>query len=262
VTARDIAAFLGALAASMLPRRVWPRLPSAFPMGGGALAGGILTLFLGAAVGIPGFLHHAGLLSSELNDATLKVAAAQIASGMREGDPGEVKFNTPGLVALSIVTFLLMTPKGWATMYLMGSGAFRAIAATFDDPVGDPLLSAADAVLWRQRERSRVTRALEEREALEGPEIADRIVTGASAGLPGCDFVVVASRRKDGWERGVAVFTQETCYRLGDPVERTIAGRLRTLYPLTEHKDLEAVRRSVRYDLPAGIPSSSPRADA
>jgi hypothetical protein len=47
------------------------------------------------------------------------------------------------------------------------------------------------------------------------------------------------------------VFTQAAVYRLGDPVERTIAGRLRTLYPLAEHRDLEAIRKSVHYDLPA-----------
>ena len=67
---------------------------------------------------------------------------------------------------------------------------------------------------------------------------------------PYCDFVVVASRRKPGWERGVAVFTAEGCYRLGEPVEQTVNGRLRTLYPMTEHNDLEAIRKAVRYDLP------------
>jgi hypothetical protein len=59
----------------------------------------------------------------------------------------------------------------------------------------------------------------------------------------------VSSRRKPGWERGVAVFTGDGCYRLGDPVEQTIAGRLRTLYPLTAHTDLEVIRRRVDYDL-------------
>jgi hypothetical protein len=61
--------------------------------------------------------------------------------------------------------------------------------------------------------------------------------------------------RKPGWDRGTVVFTPETAYRIGEPVEKTIAGRLRTLYPLTEHNDLEAVRRSVHYDLPgeAGV---------
>ncbi len=47
------------------------------------------------------------------------------------------------------------------------------------------------------------------------------------------------------------VYTADTCYRIGDPVERVIAGNVRTLYPLTEHTDLEAVRRSVNYDLPS-----------
>jgi hypothetical protein len=37
-------------------------------------------------------------------------------------------------------------------------------------------------------------------------------------------------------------------YRLGEPVERTVEGHLRTLYPLKEHNDLEVARRSVRYE--------------
>jgi hypothetical protein len=48
----------------------------------------------------------------------------------------------------------------------------------------------------------------------------------------------------------VVVFTAEACYRIGEPIEATINGRLRTIYPLTEHRDFEAVRKSVRYDLP------------
>jgi hypothetical protein len=85
---------------------------------------------------------------------------------------------------------------------------------------------------------------------LERPEIPDRVVSSAAAGIPGCDLVIVTSRRKEGWARGVAVFTSSACDRIGDPVERMVTGRLRTLYPLTEHKDFEAVRKSVRYDLP------------
>src|SRR5215218_1839831 len=156
------------MAASLLPRRVWPRLPSALPIGGGALASGIATFFLGAAIGIAGFLEHAGLLASEINDATLEVAAGQIASGMRSGDPDEIQFNTPGLVALSIFTFLLLTPKGWITIYLMGSGGFRAAAATFEDPIGDPVLSLADGALSRYRERARSAHEHQQRQILEG----------------------------------------------------------------------------------------------
>jgi len=250
VPPRDLAAFLGAIAASLLPRRLWPRLPAAFPLTGGALAAGLLTFFLGAAVGIPGFLQHAAHLSSSLNDATLQAAAAQVASGMRAGDSKEIAFHTPGMVALSIFTFLLMTPKGWLTLYLVGSGGFRAIAAAFDDAVGDPLLTAGDAAWTRWRRGRRAERSRAERDALEGPEVPDRIVSGAAAGIPGCDLVVVASRRKPGWTRGVAVFTGDGCYRIGEPQERTIAGRLRTLYPLTAHTDHEAIRQSVRYEIP------------
>jgi hypothetical protein len=46
------------------------------------------------------------------------------------------------------------------------------------------------------------------------------------------------------------VLTADAAYRIGQPEERTIAGRLRTLYPLTEHKDFEAIRKSVYYDWP------------
>ena len=122
--------------------------------------------------------------------------------------------------------------------------------AWFDDPFGDPILTGVDAVLFRLRTGQRTRAGIAAREALEGPEIPDRVVSASAAGIDGCDLVIVSSRQKPGWARGVAVFTQERCYRIGEPVERTIAGRLRTLYPLTEHKDFEAIRKSVHYELP------------
>ena len=159
-----------------------------------------------------------------------------------------------GFAALNarIFTFLLLTPKGWLTMYLGGTGAFRMGAAWFDDPVGDPdpdgprrdpLGEVATAAPSPAPNNARA-------QALEGPEIPDRVVSSARAGIPGCDLVIVTSRRKPGWARGVVVYTADACYRIGDPVERTVAGNLRTLYPLTEHKDFEAVRKSVNYDMP------------
>ena len=42
---------------------------------------------------------------------------------MREGDPKEVRFET-GANALALFTFLLLTSKGWLTMYLGGT-AYR-----------------------------------------------------------------------------------------------------------------------------------------
>jgi hypothetical protein len=134
----------------------------------------------------------------------------------------------------------------------MITGSLRAGAAWFDDPVGDPILTAIDYAFVARREDRRARGERRAREALEGPEVADRVVTAAAAGVPPCDLVVVASRRKPGWERGVTVFTADSAYRIGDVVERTVAGRLRTLYPLTVHADFEAIRKSVHYDLPPG----------
>jgi hypothetical protein len=146
-------------------------------------------------------------------------------------------------------------------LYLVVSGGVRAGAAWFDDPVGDPILTGLDYLLAGRGERRRAEKDVRARAALEGPETRDRVISGATAGIPGCDLVIAASRRKPGWERGVVVYTATACYRIGDPVERTIAGNLRTLYPLTEHNDLEAVRKSVNYDMP-GSPSDTLKASS
>jgi hypothetical protein len=109
---------------------------------------------------------------------------------------------------------------------------------------------------WSRTRQDRASHAA--REALEGPAAPDRVVTADAAGMPACDLVIVASRRKPGWERGAAVITPDTCFRIGEPQEKTIAGRLRYLYPLTEHTDFEAIRRSVHYELPAARPARAP----
>jgi hypothetical protein len=236
-------AFLVAIPATLLPHRTWSRLPAWLSVDAAAFPAGIVTLFAGMAIGIPGFLTHAGANVSMANQAVLDAA-------MRDPRIGYDRGMVSGFGGLSIVTFLLLTPTGWMTSYLVASGAVRAAAAWFDDPVGDPVLTGLDQILWRSRERRMTTHAREAREALEGPETADRVVSSAKAGIPGCDLVIVTARRKSGWERGVVVYTDDACYRIGDPVERTIGGNLRTLYPLTEHTDLEAIRKSVNYQLP------------
>ena len=247
---RGALAFLAAMAAALLPFRLWPRLPDSFEMTRAAIASGLVTLFLAAAIGIPGFLEHVGYVASETNAATFRLAEQQIAAGMHSDDP-KAATVLPGVHVLSFFTFLLLTTKGWLTMYLAGSGSTRMLAAWFDDPVGDPVMTGIDEILWRRRARRREERHRLEREELEGPEIPDRVVSSAQAGIPGCQLVIVASRSKPGWSRGVVVYTADTCYLIGDPVERSISGHLRTLYPLMEHTDLEAVRKSVNYDLPA-----------
>jgi len=229
--------------ASLLPKRLWPRLPGAFSMTTAAFASGLATFFAGAAVGIPGFLAHAHATTSLAIDAQLQKAAS-------DGNAGYSQGLSQGFAGLSIFTFLLLTPLGWLTLYLMVGGGLRMAAAWFDDPLGDPILTGIDAVVWRVRARASARSAAAGRQALEGPEVADRVVSALAAGIPDCNFVIVSSRRKAGWERGTAVVTDEGCYRIGEPVERTIAGRLRTLYPLTAHDDLEVIRRSVRYEMP------------
>ena len=231
------------MAGAWLPHRHWTRLPASFPMETAAFVSGIATLVAGMAIGIPGFLDHAHATTALGLDAELHQVFTNPDAGYRQG-------LVQGFAGLSIFTFLLLTPLGWLTLYLTISGSIRAGAAWFDDPVGDPILTGVDAIVWRQRGERAARKAQSAREAREGPEIADRIVSSTAAGIPGCDLVIVASRPKPGWQAGVVVFTPDGCFRLGEPVERTIAGRLRHLYPLTEHADLEAIRRSVRYERP------------
>ena len=240
---RGAVTFIGAMAGAWLPHRHWTRLPVTFPMNAAAFASGVATLFAGMAIGIPGFLEHAHATTSLAIDAQLHEAFRNPSAGYSQG-------MSQGFAGLSLFTFLLLTPAGWITLYLTITGALRAGAAWFDDPIGDPILTALDAILVKQRGESAARKARADREAREGPEIADRAVSSAAAGIPDCDLVIVASRPKPGWERGVAVFTPDTVYRLGEPVEQTVAGRLRYLYPLKEHADHEAIRRSVQYDLP------------
>ncbi|MGH9411835.1 MAG: hypothetical protein ACRD1V_20560 [Vicinamibacterales bacterium] len=237
--------FAASIVAALLPFRLWPSLPERWPMTNAAVVSGMATLFAGAGVGIPGFIDHARGTSSIALDAMLHRTFTDVNAGYNQG-------MVQGFTGLSIFTFLLLTPTGWLTIYLMGTGTLRMAAAWFDDPVGDPILTGMDAAIVAVRTRVRARRARRARQAREGPEIADRVLAGADAGLPDCDLVVVSSRQKDGWTRGVVVFTNGAGYRLGEPIERTVAGRLRTFYPLTEHRDLEAIRRSVHYDMPAG----------
>jgi hypothetical protein len=255
-TLARLPAFAAAIAAALLPHRYWGALPHWLPVERAAFASGLLTFFLGAAIGIPGFLEHAAANVSFANQAVVDEA-------MRNPGAGYSRGMVQGFAGLSIFTFLFLTPTGLVTLYLIGSGATRGAAAWFDDPIGDPLLTGVDTLLSSGRARHHRDTEQRRRDALEGPEVPDRAVTSAAAGLPGCDLVIVASRQKAGWGNGVTVFTADAAYRIGEPVERTIAGRLRTLYPLTEHQDFEAVRKSVHYDLPvrAAVGGGAARAD-
>lgn len=237
------------MAAAFLPSRCWAALEGRLPVAPSATLSGVLTFLAGAVLGIAGFLRYAALQASALNTATLKLAEEQL-----KNPPGgaEVSSSMPIFVnAIAPVAFLFFTPLGLASLYLVVSGAARAISGVVDDPLGDPLLTGADVVLRTVSGRRRARRDMRRRHEAEGPEIPDRAVSGKTAGIPGADIVIVSSRQKEGWTAGLVVMTADKWYRLGEPVERTVEGRLRTLYPLTAHTDLEVARRKVRYDLPA-----------
>lgn len=237
----SVPAWLLAMACAVMPYRVWRRLPFHVPMNAAAFLSGLAFFFAGAGIGIPGFLEHAHANAGVGIDRALE---HMYKSEVYRGD------LVIGFSGLSIFTFLLLTPKGWMTLYLTITGGLRAGAAWFDDPIGDPLLTGLDYALVGRAEKRRTAQARKARQKQEGPAVPDRVVTPAAAGVPACDLVIVASRRKEGWERGVTVLTPDAAYRIGEPIERVVAGHLRTLYPLTTHADLEAIRKAVHYELP------------
>jgi nucleotide-binding universal stress UspA family protein len=240
----DLVRRIAGVAAAMLPQRWWPALDEHIPVTSSALAAGLITLVTGALLGSAGFLTFATEQAS-LNTQAMLTAAT---SGRPEAE--EVTTAMPVAAnSLSLFVFLLWTPTGWASMYLTLTGLVRAAGAGFDDPRGDPILSLADAASLRVFSATRARRAQSRRESLEGPDVPDRVVVAATLGIPNADLVVVAARRKPGWDAGAVVLTSHAAFRLGGVTERQIDGRLRTLYPLTEHRDLEVFRRTVRYEL-------------
>jgi hypothetical protein len=237
--------------AAFLPSRYWAAFEHRLPVTSSAALSGVVTFMVGGVLGIAGFLRYAAAQASALNTVTLKVAERQLSQ-----PPGgsEISSTTPVFVnAIAPIAFLFFTPLGVGCLYLAVSGAVRAISNLVDDPLGDPILTAGDIALRAAASTTRSRRDRRRRFEAEGPEIPDRAVSGKAAGIPDADLVIVSSRRKDGWTAGVIVITADKWYRLGEPIERTVEGRLRTLYPLKEHRDLEVARRTVRYELPGAV---------
>jgi hypothetical protein len=208
----------------------------------------IATLLLGFVLGCIGFFRFLPRFASDNNDLMLEVAKRQAEGRMA----GEAAVTGPvALTALAPLMFVLTTPLGWLSAYLVLTGTARCITAAVREPRGDPVLGLARraALRWRTRradERERTVRTL-----AEGPDVADRLATADRFGIEGADLVVVASRRKPEWTFGTILDCGERFYRVGEPDERTLPGGLRTLYPLTEAPHAGVFRRIVRYDLPA-----------
>ena len=239
---RLLAAIVGPFAA-ILPARLWPDLDLFVPATRCALLSSVLTLLAGGILAIGGFVQYAQRQAGLINDHVLSSPQAA-----RMGDD-LTTVVLQGASVMSVFTFLL-TPTGIAASYLTLSGVMRAVTATVAEGFGDPLLTVVDRIgltLFRGTSARRARRA---RESQEGPNVPDQILRGAHLGLA-ADLVIVAARRKHDWDRGTIVRSGERWYRVGAIEERTIHGRLRSLYPLTEVHDHAAIRRLVDYEIPA-----------
>jgi hypothetical protein len=155
------------------------------------------------------------------------------------------------LSMLALPAFLLFTPRGLVTLYVFGSGLFRCLAFAAGEPRGDPLVGGIDAAARTLLSRRRARREATAREAQEGPEVPDVLLSGRDGGAPEAVYALVASRRKPGWTEGTFVLDGDARYRVGRPFDRRYPGGLRTVYPLVEVAQAEVMRRIVRHALPA-----------
>jgi hypothetical protein len=195
------------------------------------------TVVAGVLIGFGGFMRYAARVGETMAPLAYEHAGGPFSIGM-------------GISAFSLPTFALLTPLGLFSTYLFVSGIVRAAMVAAGSPGGDPILTLADGMIGRVvRERVR-ERAAAGRAALEGPEVADVLVSGPEAGFPEAEWVVISSRLKEGWDRGVFVVTTDRWWRIGAPCDRRSPEGLRAHYPLHAVAAAEVIRRSVYYDHP------------
>jgi hypothetical protein len=247
-----VVTWIAGVAAATLPKRWWPMLDAYVPATDSASISAILTILIAGAVGVPGFISHVTEQVSLNNSAILAAAEGQASRPASAETVSENEWGRMfvGVSSLSIFTFIFLTPAGVTSTYLGISGTWRGIAAAVDDPFGDPILTGVDVLVLGGLRRTRSGFARNRRGMLEGPAVADRVVRASSIGVAGADLVIVAARRKPQWDVGTVVDTGDDWFRVASIEERTIGGRLRTLYGLTAHRDSEAIRRAVRYEMP------------
>jgi hypothetical protein len=235
-----------ALLAAALPVRYWSAL-SSLPIRRVAALAGLLTASAGFALAIGGFMSYSTRVMEATGRLQLEIAERQVARQLPE--TAEVAASPMGVAMLSPLAFLL-TPIGLLSGYMVLTGFVRALTCFVDDPIGDPVLTAVDAIPRRVIGRLRTRHAARTRERAEGPEVPDRLFPGEWAGLKDADFVVVSARRKPDWEPGTFVLTSDKWYVVGVPFDQQTPGGLRTIYPLTEQTTGEVLRKGVRYELP------------
>jgi len=241
-----VEACLGSLMA-LAPRRFWVHLDRRVHVRQYVILSATLTALAGTLVGVPAFLDHASSAATAASRLSIEAAAAQI---QRPTGPEPTTLLTRVLTSMFVVSFVL-TPVGFLTTYLAISGVFRMACVWFDDPIGDPALTLLDATIRGLRLRAAgAIRGVRQRRRF-GSVVPDEVVRGAAAGFSNADFVVIASRPKEGWTRGLMIVADDGAYRVVDVVERMTDRHLRVLYVLQRKADSELIRRTVRYALPA-----------
>jgi hypothetical protein len=230
----------------LLPVRYWQEMRR------GAYLSIILTAALGVRIGYAGFFERASQAGREGAALALKLGAP--GGGVKGMDQTEAVAAALMGNALTPLAFFLFTPLGWLADYLVISAVFRGFTLAVDNPWGDPLLTLVDNVVRGRRADTRAKQQAAERELAEGPEVPDQILECRKFAGKEADFVVVASRRKEGWTSLTTVIADSVRLRVGDPLERNVNGLLRTCYPLKVIRDLQVDRRIVPYDWPKEAP--------
>ena len=231
-----------------LPVRYWQEMRR------GAYLSILLTMALGVRLGYAGFFEQARKAGEEGAALALKLGAPGGAGGV--GGLSQTEAVAAALMgnALTPLAFFLFTPLGWLADYLVISAVFRGFTLAVDNPWGDPLLTVVDNAVRGKRAQAHARKEAEERQLAEGPEVPDQILECRKFAGKEADFVVVASRRKEGWTSLTTVIADSVRLRVGDPLERNVNGLLRTCYPLKVIRDLQVDRRIVHYDWPKEAP--------
>jgi hypothetical protein len=236
-----------AIPCALLPKRYWQSFD--LPMANMATVSAFLALFLGFGLGIRGYFAYLERSRIESKGVSiLEVSEAQLQGKLPESAESAA---IPGALAMMApLAFVLFTPLGLFSSYLVISSIARLAAAYTGEPFGDPMLTGVDALAGRtftERQRRKTAVAREKLEKIDEP---DRRYAGEWAGLSGVDFVIVSARRKAGWTKGTWVITDDAWFVLGEPFDRPMPNGLRTIYPLSAQNTLEPVRKSVQYRLP------------
>jgi len=242
---RSIVDRLLAIPCALLPKRYWQSFD--LPMANMAPLSSWLTMLGGFVIGVPGYFAFLDRLRNAKGVSILDISKAQVEGRLPE--TAEVS-AIPGALYMTAPLQFLFTPIGILAGYMVLSGLVRIVGSYIDEAHGDPILGGADW-LGRRLFTSRQQRIVRvERAKLERTDEPDRRYDGEWAGLTGVDFVIVSARRKPGWSRGTWVITNDGWFVLGEPFDRPMPNGLRTVYPLTAQTTLEAVRKSLQYELP------------